>query len=348
MIINYTSMKQNKSGKKVSIFRKLLVKVCRIFGYELVGQSNLEFPSSNRNYENGISLPGVKSFTLGLGSTKITRKIECLDVIVKTCTSVQLVTQNKKRIFEKNKSEYTFRSINSLYNSASELKKNYSSIKIKFTFIDGGSNKDDLEKIKSLNNNHKFETSYISIDPINAKNSSHTINKNNKDIETNMAMTMSSIKESFILGKDCEDLIYFVEDDYIHKIGALTEMVLSYEKFSSIIKEELFLLSTDYPYLYKKAENTNIVVGEKYHWRTVKESLLTFMTSKKMIRKYYKELILMATHENNPFEKNLHKIFEKELCFSPIPSLSIHCTNVNSVFGISPNIDIKKIWDQNN
>ena len=75
-------MKQNKSGKKVSIFRKLLVKVCRIFGYELVGQSNLEFPSSNRNYENGISLPGVKSFTLGLGSTKITRKIECLDVLL--------------------------------------------------------------------------------------------------------------------------------------------------------------------------------------------------------------------------------------------------------------------------
>ena len=340
-------MKQNKSKKKASIFRKLLVKICRIFGYELVGQSNLEFPSSNKNYEDGISLPGVKSFSLGLGSTKITRKIKYLDIIVKTCTGVQLVTQSKKRIFEKNKSEYTFRSINSLYNSAAELKKNYSSINIRFTFIDAGSNQEDLKKIKSLNNSHKFEVNYIKIDPINAKNLSRTINKNNKEIETNMAMTMSSIRESFIFGVDCEDLIYFVEDDYIHETGALTEMVLSYEKFSSIIEEELFLLSTDYPYLYKKAENTSVVIGEKYHWRTVKESLLTFMTSKKMIKKHYKELIQMATFEDNPFEKNLHQIYEKELCFSPVPSLSIHCTNVNSIYGISPNIDVKRIWDQN-
>ncbi len=340
-------MKQNKSKKKASIFKKLLVKICRIFGYELVGQSNLEFPSSNKNYDDGISLPGVKSFTLGLGSTKIIRNIKCLDIIVKTCTNVQLVSQNKKRIFEKNKSEYTFRSINSLYNSAIELKKNYSSIKIKFTFIDGGSDQEDLEKIKSLNNNHRFEVNYIKIDPINAKNNSQTIDKNNQKIESNMAMTMSSIRESFIFGKDCEDLIYFVEDDYIHEVGALTEMVLSYEKFSSILEEELFLLSTDYPYLYKKTENTNLVIGEKYHWRTVKESLLTFMTSKKMIIKHYKKLIQMATFENNPFEKNLHQIYEKELCFSPVPSLSIHCTNVNSVFGISPNIDVKRIWDQN-
>jgi len=35
------------------------------------------------------------------------------------------------------------------------------------------------------------------------------------------------------------------------------------------------------------------------------------------------------------------------LCFSPVPSLSIHCTNINSVFGVSPNINFKKIWDEN-
>ena len=55
----------------------------------------------------------------------------------------------------------------------------------------------------------------------------------------------------------------------------------------------------------------------------------------------------MATNRSNPFEKNLHEIYEKEKCFSPIPSLSLHCTNINSVFGISPNLDIKKLWDEN-
>ena len=37
--------------------------------------------------------------------------------------------------------------------------------------------------------------------------------------------------------------------------------------------------------------NSNILIGENTHWRTVKESLLTFMTSKKMIEKYLVDLI---------------------------------------------------------
>ena len=162
-----------------------------------------------------------------------------------------------------------------------------------------------------------------------------------------MSTTMISIKESFNYAKNCTDLIYFVEDDYIHKTEALVEMLFAYEKFSTIFNDELFILSCDYPYLYKKMNNTRLLVGENTHWRKVNESLLTFMTSKKMIEKYFDELIDMATNKSDPFEKNLHAIYDKEKCFSPIPSLSIHCTNINSVFGISPNVDVKKLWDQN-
>ena len=117
-------------------------------------------------------------------------------------------------------------------------------------------------------------------------------------------------------------------------------MIFAYEKFSSIFKRELFLLSTDYPYLYKKFDSTNILFGEKCHWRTVKESLLTFLTSKKMILKYFEKLDEMSKIENNPFEKNLHDIYKNEICLSPVPTLSIHCTNVYSVFGLSPTIQV--------
>ena len=66
-----------------------------------------------------------------------------------------------------------------------------------------------------------------------------------------------------------------------------------------------------------------------------------------MIKKYLNNLADMAKNEKNPFEKNLHEIYENEICLSPIPSLSLHCTNINSVFGISPNFDVKKIWNEN-
>ena len=89
------------------------------------------------------------------------------------------------------------------------------------------------------------------------------------------------------------------------------------------------------------------MIGNKYHWRTTGESLLTFMTSKKMLQKYLEKFNLMSTIEHNPFETPLHEIYKEELCLSPIPSLAMHCTNVNSIFGLSPNLDWKKIWEEN-
>ena len=123
-------MKEIKSTKKINFIKKILIKICRIFGYELIDQKTLEFPVSNKNYEDVISVPGSKSITLGLGGVSITRKVNALDIIVKTCTSVQLVSQNKKRIFEEDKSEYTFRTINSLTKSVKDLKKNLKKLKL--------------------------------------------------------------------------------------------------------------------------------------------------------------------------------------------------------------------------
>ena len=327
-------MREIKSTKKTNFIKKILIKICRFFGYELIDQKTLEFPVSNKNYEDIISVPGNKSISLGLGGMSITRKVETLDVVVKTCTSVHLVSQSKKRIFEEEKSEYTFRTINSLTKSAKDLKQKFREIKIKFTVIDVNSPDSDIDKILSKISEEGFEAQHIPVENIQSS-------------QNNMSTTMASIRQSFYHAKKCKDLIYFVEDDYIHKAESLAEMLFAYEKFSTIFKNEVFILSTDYPYLYKRMNDSSILIGENTHWRVVKESLLTFMTSKKMIEKHFEKLIDMATNENSPFEKNLHKIYEKEKCFSPVPSLSVHCTNINSVFGLSPNVDVKKLWDQN-
>jgi len=107
------------------------------------------------------------------------------------------------------------------------------------------------------------------------------------------------------------------------------------------------LLPSDYPYLYTKDESTKIYVGEKHHWRIVDESLVTFMTSKKLIEKYFNELEKMGIEWIDPWEKPLHKIYETNPCLSPIPSLAVHCANINSIFGISPLVNLKKLWEDN-
>ena len=45
--------------------------------------------------------------------------------------------------------------------------------------------------------------------------------------------------------------------------------------------------------------------------------------------------------------KPLHDIYKSIPCLSPIPSLAIHCANINSVYGLSPNFPWKEIWDEN-
>ena len=63
--------------------------------------------------------------------------------------------------------------------------------------------------------------------------------------------------------------------------------------------------------------------------------------------KYKEKIRLVGEKENYPFEKPLHEIYKKELCISPIPSLAVHFTNINSIFGLSPNVNWKRIWDDN-
>ena len=49
--------------------KKVLIKICRLLGYELVDQSTLEFPVSNFKSSTQISVPGKKSISLGIGET---------------------------------------------------------------------------------------------------------------------------------------------------------------------------------------------------------------------------------------------------------------------------------------
>ena len=79
-------MRQIEKTYKKGIFRKLLIKLCRLLGYELIDQADMSFTTS-LDKENA-SIIGKKSITLPLGEFKIKRKIQSLDIILKTCTSV--------------------------------------------------------------------------------------------------------------------------------------------------------------------------------------------------------------------------------------------------------------------
>lgn len=340
-------MKEIKQQKPKNPFKKLFIKICRFMGYEIIDQNSFFIPTAEKNLNEIISKSGVKSINLPLGEVKITRKIRSLDVIIRTCTSVNMLTQNKKRIFEKDKIEYTLRSINSISRSINYAKNYHPNIDIKIIVIDHNSSPNNLDKIKNLLNSSTINSKILNLYIAEFENKIKKTNEKDEKTSPNQISNMSNIYKSLLLAKISEDLIYFVEDDYIHELNSFTEMMFAYERIASLTGKEIIICPTDYPYLYVQAKNTNIYLGEKYHWRKVNETLCTFLTSKQIVEKHWTNFLNLCTFEHYPFESPLHEIYKEELCISPIPSLAIHCTNINSIYGLSPNKDWKKIWDEN-
>ena len=341
-------MKETAKINKTGFFKKFFIKICRLLGYEIIDQSNFYVPTLKKSLGENLNILGKKSITVPMGEIRISRKISDFTIIFRSCTSVNMLTQSKKRLFDKNKSEYTFRSLNSILKAIIHCKSNLPNLNFNIIIVDHNSKKEDINMMRNMIEKFKIKYNIINLDTKEFVNQIKKTNSKNENVTTNQISNMSNIYKSLLLAKnECKDLIYLVEDDYIHLKDSFQEMIFTYEKIASMLKKEIILCPIDYPYLYNKLEPTNIILGASRHWRVVEESLCTLFTSKKMIINNWEKFTSMCKFEHYPFELPLHEIYKKEYCLSPIPSLAMHCTNINSAYGISPNLDWEKIWKDN-
>ena len=325
---------------KKSIFKKFFIKISKFLGYEIIDQNEFYSPTLEKNINENLSNIN-KSIVMPLGEVKLTRKVKSILILFRTNTNINIWDQNKKRIFEYPKIEYALRSLNSLIKNIKNINNN-NNLEVKLKIVEDDSSDENLKKISDMINN-----SNLDIEVINHKNNIH---KNIIKKQTNNATfsNLSSLLKCFEIAKDeGKDLVFFIEDDYIFFESALDEIVTSYERISSQINRELFICPTDYPYFYMDSQKTNVLIGSKRHWRLVSKTLCSFITSHTLIKEYWSNFYDNCLDRHDPFEKYLNKIYEKEICISPIKSLSLHMTNVNSSYGLSPFIDYKSLWDEN-
>ena len=321
--------------------KKLFIKLAKALGYEIIDQNNFVSPTLGKEINEDLSNFNDSSIVLPLGEVKITRKIKSLLIVFRTNTSVEIWDQNKKRLFEYPKIEYATRSLNSLIKSIKFLRQKLPEINIKLIILDDHSNNENLEKIKKISEQEK-SSKILSLD--HDKYKSIILKQKSAETFSNLA----SLLNSFEIGKDLgEDLVFFVEDDYLHFETMLEEMISSYQRISSQLGRDIFMCPSDYPYLYMGNEKTNVLIGSKRHWRTIDKTLCTFLTSKTLINKYWDNFKKNCENRHDPFEKYLNEIYQKEICISPLKSLSLHLTNINSSYGLSPFIDYKELWEEN-
>ena len=327
---------------KKNILKKLFIKLSKILGYEIIDQSDFSSPTLEKQLNENLSIISEKSIILPLGEVKITKKVSSVLIIFRTNTDVEIWDQNKRRLFEQPKIEYALKALNSLIKSVNFSIKKYPNIKFKIIIVDDNSKEENLNKLKKLIDQSSLD---ISFTPLNHEKYKDII-KQQKNDQT--FSNLASLLQSFELAKEySEDLVFFVEDDYLHFEPMMEEMIASYERIASQVNRDIFMCPADYPYLYMNNEKTNILIGNKRHWRTVNQTLCTFMTTKSLLNKYWENFYNTCLDRHEPFEKYLNNIYKKEFCISPIKSLSLHLTNVNSSYGLSPFIDYKKLWDEN-
>ena len=122
-------MKEIKIKKKKSILKKLLIKLNRFFGFEIIDQSNCSIPSIGKfGYEN-LSKENIHLITLPLGKLEIKRPVKSLHIIFRSCASVKILSQSKEKVFNKEKHEYSTRTLFSLVESLNYSKKIFDKFK---------------------------------------------------------------------------------------------------------------------------------------------------------------------------------------------------------------------------
>ncbi len=310
--------------KKQNRILRLILRLLKVYAVERDNFNLINPPIKNEGKSSFLF--NDKSFVLPNGYVDIKRKIDNLDIVFRYCTTVNLwkTSQTWKRIIPDIDKETLVRTcFKSLLSSIEYFQNNHSkNLKINLHIVDDGHQDDFNKKILKLANKYNINTKYY-------KNE----NQGNK--------------ESFLyclqLSKNFNDLIFFIEDDYLFEKIAIEELVLSYSRLATLLEEDIIISPADYWFYYDSLYKTSVMLGANRKFRFVGETLMTFLTSKKIIEKNYSLIEQVSLNENDPFEKPLHELYKKHPCLAPIGSLSYHISTIAS--GISPHDDWKKLWE---
>ena len=308
--------------KKLSSFKRFILKLLNVYALD---RETLNLVNPNyKNSGNNIYKINKESIILSNGFLELERKIEKLDIFYRYAPNNLMwnsTTRWKRIIPDISKRDLILTSLNSLKKSIIKFSSK-NQIKITINLIFDNSEKDFNDYILKLFDGEKIEINFI---------------------ESKIEGNRGSYLECCDQAENSEDLIFFIEDDYIFEENCIEEMIITYSRLSTIFNNDVFLCPSDYPFFYDSSYKTSLYIGNKYKWRTVEETLLTFMMSKKLYDRYKRKIRLVGEKENDPFEKPLHEIYKINPCLSPVNSLSYHISRDHP----ATTEDWIKIWNDN-
>ena len=307
--------KQNK-------LKRILLNLLNVYAYE---KETLNIVNPDYKNVNGNLIDfNNKSFNFSRGYLNLTRKVKKLDIYFRYSPNNDLwnSTDGWKRIIPNiNKKTLISVCLISLKDSIHSFLEN-NNLKISFHLIADSSDLETDNFFYKVIKSKKFET-FIHKSKISGNRGSYL--------------------ECCDQAEKADDLIFFIEDDYLFEKNCIEEIILTYSRISSILENDIVICPSDYPFFYDSLYNTTLLSGNKYKWRKVGESLLTYLFSKRIYIENKNNIKDVGNQINDPFEQPLHDLYKKINCIAPVNSLCYHLSRYVPAI----NENWKSTWDIN-
>lgn len=262
-----------------------------------------------------------------------------LNVVLRTCDAHSL---QSTRIV--NKSECILRCLNSIIN-------NLESIESKTLYIiDDNSSEEFKQKLIGLTENFP----YIQLNFLPKIDKSDLSPKKKTRYSLQVAL-------DYIYELPKENLVYLVEDDYLHLPNSIQELASTHKYLSGITKTDVGIFPQDFNQLYyhpKFPHNETyfkpclVVPAEKRYYRTTWFTQESFMVKSETFKKYKSEfdsLLTIGDNEYNWEGNTISNIWTRPdfNMFIPIGSLVVHMSNKMDMPFFFSKEDVIKLWEEN-
>lgn len=259
-----------------------------------------------------------------------------LHIILRTCDKVSLATN---RIVAKK--ECLLRCLKSIANSLQTFDYSYT-----FHIIDDRSTIDTIEKMKLI----APDANYTLLDE---RDETGLNNKQKSRYSVKVAY-------DYIYSLPDDDLVYIIEDDYLHYPDAFTKMIEAQYYFTQYLNKNIGIFPQDFTELYPHPQNKFnetyvtpciVIPGPDRYYRTTWFTHESFLIPINVIKKYRKDFERLLDIGSNEYDwegSTISNVWLKPDVMMLMPIMKTHCIHVSKKEDIPfYNNEFETLWEQN-
>lgn len=257
---------------------------------------------------------------------QLPRVVSNFDIVLRTAARKDMDSPARRRFIDASKKELASACLKSLVASANVAAKACPGTEIALTVIDDRSDPDALDVFRDILSGAAFRATLTALPPEIVGNG-------------------PSVRWSYAYGRDrAKDVVYFVEDDFLHDLPAVSATIQSYGMIAAAYGRDVVLVPVDAPEDYRHVRPSQVMLGNDRHWRRTWTSTFTSVTTVGLLKKYWERYSALGDYGVVPdvAEHNTIDLIYREVpCLTPMPSLALHMQMLEH---LSPYIDWGEWW----